>query len=192
MIDAESVLSQLLTHARNGEDVPNRAGRRLGPGAFRLDYGQEEQVFVVKVDAVPVRRLGPTAPVTVGVVAGLSVRLIGVRVDTHVVVGLDVEPSPRRDAVLAEYEQAFAEWAEVGRERGEAAPEQPGTRLFEVVVEVTDDVGTVYSTEGANAGGSGTDWLGQRFFAPLPPVEAKWLRLRLGLAGDSIEVEVPL
>lgn len=190
--DAESVLGQLLGSARNPDDVPASSGRRLGPGTFRLDYRDEEHVFVVHVEAVPLRRLGPVDPVTLGVVGGLSVRLTGVRVDTHVVVGLDVEASPRRDAALAEYEQEFSGWASAGRERGQVPPEAPGTRLFDVVVEVTDDVGTAYSDEGASAGGSGTEWVGQRLFSPSPPPDATRLYLRLTLSGDRIEVEFPL
>jgi hypothetical protein len=69
------------------------------------------------------------------------------------------------------------------RERGDAArpepPEDTGVVLIRAPLIVSDDLGTVYRSIGAAAGGTGTEWRGEQDFEPGVPVAATVLTVRL-------------
>src|SRR4051794_41866095 len=89
----------------------DREVSRLPSGSFRLDYDDEDHVFVLTLQQVPRRRLGPDTPVRVGRIDDLEVDLNAVIVDTGIHVDLSIRDSPRRDALLLEFQADFDSWA---------------------------------------------------------------------------------
>jgi hypothetical protein len=198
VIDVDAVIQDLL-RPRDDEDEPtewsSRDATRLGPGVVRVEYDVDDSIFVVSVTRVPIRRPAGGGPVAVGTVDDLTVRLTGVTIDTQLIVRLDIADSGHRRSLEAAYHAEFAAWAEQTGEADDAPPRTPGERLFGVGVEVRDDLGTEYSnsTIQGYAGGSGTEWLGGRYFTPVPPPEARVLTIRLMVDADGpVDVDVPL
>ena len=202
MIDLDAVIQDLL-HSHDDEETPaqwrSRSSRRLGPGLVRLEYDQDDSIFIVRVERVPVHRPAGGVPVAVGTIDGLTVRLTGVTVEEQLIVRLDIADSPHRQALEAAFHEEFEAWVRHGRDSDEMPPRTPGERLFGVDVEVRDDLGTEYSSNAGNAssrayaGGTGTEWLGGRYITPAPPpgVHRITVRLRVG-GGDPVDVDVPL
>lgn len=83
----------------------------------------------------------------------------------------------------SQFEHARTEWAarvkSLGADQAGRAPSMPGEAVLGAVeVVLSDDVGTTYArTTGQVAGDGGTEWRATWFFAPLPPTEARELRL---------------
>jgi len=211
MTDVDQVCNELLSTNRPDRGrlgVRGRGGRRrrlqvpffsrrrsyswLGPGAYHLDYGDEDHVFLLTVQQIPRRRLGPPQPLEVGSIDGLTVLLVAVIVDTYVHVHLEIAESERRRELLEEYEKDFERWASV-RHNEAMPPMQPGERLMRTAISVSDDVGTSYSCGSGQAGGSGTEWVGRRSIPPAPPASAHRLTVRLRLPDqDEVRADFDL
>ena len=108
----------------------------------------------------------------------LEVTATGVTLRLH---GVEGERTAQLDA---EYRAAFEAWAEVlRRSRDEAGdpPTQPGTRvLTQLPISLTDDAGTRYVPVHGQSAGSGTEWLAEQRFEPVPPAEARCLTVKVG------------
>jgi hypothetical protein len=141
-------------------------------------------VFVLTLQQVPRRRLGPDTPVRVGRIDDLEVDLNAVIVDTGIHVDLSIRDSPRRDALLLEFQADFDSWAAL-RDRDAEPPRNPGERLLTVTISITDDVGTTYTSHQARAGGTGTEWQARRSFLPAPPSRARQLAVALHTPGGN-------
>ena len=130
----------------------------------------------------------------VGLIGGVEAQLVGVTVDNFVHVLLTTAPGVERDRLDAEHADAFGRWAATARETREDAPEQPGTRLMQVRVTVTDDVGGDYDFATGQAGGSGSEWQAMQSFRPRPPVGVRELRLTLRSPEepDGLSMVVPV
>jgi hypothetical protein len=155
----------------------------MGPGIYRLVHGDPEEVFVMTVREVPRRRLGPDAPLVIGELEGVTARVTGLVIDTHVHVDLDVAQSSRRDELLEQYRAEFEAWVPAAK-TGAAPPPQPGNRLARVEIELGDDAGTEYVQVMGQSGGTGTEWLAQKSYLPVPPDHARQLTLRAQVPGQ--------
>lgn len=60
---------------------------------------------------------------------------------------------------------------------------------------VSDDVGTVYSSQTGQLAGDGTEWRARWFFSPLPPEVARELRVNFEAdgspTGHECRIKVP-
>lgn len=124
----------------------------------------------------------------VGSVDGVSLVLAAIEVaDGHPVVRVEGVPSERTRAIDAEYEVAFAAWAERllrARREGAATPPPPaqvGERLDALSVSVRDDAGTTYRMCRKAFGGTGTEWTGVWTFEPTVPADAKAIHVSVEL-----------
>lgn len=89
-----------------------------------------------------------------------------------------------------ELEHAREAWAarlkSLGSDQAGEAPAMPGVAVLGgVAARLSDDVGTTYArTTGQVAGDGGTEWRATWFFAPLPPAEARELRLQFHVGAE--------
>jgi hypothetical protein len=96
----------------------------------------------------------------------------------------------------AEFEQ-FVEELRMARERAGATrpepPEQPGSLLCRVCLDVSDDLGTAYRITACSAAGTGSEWRAEWSFEPGVPPAAKVLTVRLDTSeGRRLACDVPL
>lgn len=183
MTDLGAVCNDLLSrHGIDRDDGYHRATLtpshfRLGAGTYGLDYGDDDRMFILTVQQIARRRLGPADPRPIGrLTDDIEVRLTGVVLDVFVNVELDAPQTRQRETVFSEYQAAFDEWAK-GPKDPDDLPPQPGERLLAMQIEITDDLGTVYRFSNGQAGGSNTEWQARRSFRPAPPVQARQLRV---------------
>lgn len=181
MVDLNEVSKELLARSEEGRSLaPRRSATRLQPGLWHLDYRDDEHVYLLSVQQVPRRRLGPEQPLPLGSIDGVEIALTGVVTDNYVHVQIAGLPGQRRDELARQHEQAFNDWA-LRRSTGQDGepPAQPGERLMRVRVSLTDELGTAYAWAGGKAGGSGTEWLSSQALLPVPPPAAHQLHIVL-------------
>jgi hypothetical protein len=130
VIDLEDVIQDLL-HVDDEDDSPRpwrtRSDQRLGPGVVRLEYDEDDSIFVVTVERLPIHRPAGGEPVAVGTLDGLTLRITGVTVETELIVRLDIADSERRQALGATFDEEFEAWVQLGRHSGETPPACPAS-----------------------------------------------------------------
>lgn len=93
----------------------------------------------------------------------------------------------------------MSQWqAEARRQRSgpdaPGPPQQPGARLSDLPLSVSDDVGTRYLSQVRSSGGSGTEWLSQWRFEPGAPLAASTLMIAIEgdkTEGQAIDLQLP-
>ncbi|MQA33566.1 hypothetical protein [Modestobacter roseus] len=168
--------------------VPKPESRHLlllAEGVVHVDFDDPDHVFLATVTRVARVHL-PTGDPVVAVLDGVGVRLTDVELANHVTVVL-AGSGPDAEEQARAYTEAFSAWGAVARH--EAPPSAPGERLSALHCGVTDDVGTVYALSSGAFGGSEDPWQGRWQFLPLPPPDARRLRVTV---GDGPAVDVPL
>lgn len=155
-------------------------------GVAHLDYHDPDHVFQVTVTRVPRRRLSvPDGPVCE--IDGVEVGLVEVVIGNHVLVSIEGLPGPVHDQALEDYQIAHERWArEVAANGldGNTPPPWPGDRL-QGRPQLSDDRGTVYRLERGRSGGAGAEWSSDAVFYPIPPPEARILRLDFSTTGSA-------
>jgi hypothetical protein len=191
MSDIEAALDDLfrVRHAGTRDDLrpeqATRSIRRLSEGVFRLAYGDhEEQVFLLTVQSVASRRIGPRNPQPIGQISGVEALLVAVVVDTHVHIDVDLGDSPGKALLLAEYRDVHERWLATWP-TDEKPPDEPAARLLAVAARITDDLGTEYIFDGGSSGGTGSECRSRRSFRPAPPPTARRLRVALQTPGHD-------
>ena len=101
------------------------------------------------------------------------------------------------DRLDAEHKAEMPAWLATRHDKDHTdrrrVPRQPGERLNDLPLGISDDVGTHYRSFNRSAGGSGTEWLAQWRFEPGVPPEATTLTIALeGDPADRQTVELPL
>lgn len=162
-------------------------------GVAHLDYGDADHEFRVDVTLVPRRRLA----VPQGVVCeidGVGVRLLEVAIGNNVRVVIEGTSGPAHEQALEEFRAAHQRWeglVTVEGTSGHEPPQWPGGRLFGHL-RLRDDQGTAYRLSRGEAGGHGNEWSCAHAFRPLPPPEARRLRLEFTDGGVVVgEVMLP-
>ena len=120
---------------------------------------------------------------------GVEVALITVEVWSRgVIVRLVGLPSELTEGLEQSYFDAVDEWGRArreGRPHDDRPPDDPGKRLFDVELTLSDDLGTSYESRFRSYGGSlerlRADWA----FEPGPPDSVA--SLTLAVAGDGID-----
>lgn len=154
--DVDDFINEIFASSRH--ETPRRPKRtfRLDGDALAVDYGDEHHAFLVTVERVPRRRWKPEQPVRIGHVDGVDVDLTGVTVDNFVHVHLVAAPTDERDRLTRTYNEAYEHWGATTKEARQEPPEDPASRLRQISITVSDDVGTVYVLHSGEFGGSGT------------------------------------
>jgi hypothetical protein len=121
-----------------------------------------------------------------GTVDGIEIVLRALRcTDEGVTVELYGRANALTEQLDATFQAAWDEWEPVAidaKRRGVRAPDpptQPGTRLSDIPMTLSDDAGTAYEWRGSQAAGTGTEWDALRHFAPPPPPEATLLTVAI-------------
>jgi hypothetical protein len=133
-----------------------------------------------------------------GTVDGIEIVLRALRcTDERVTVDVYGRANALTEELDAAYRAAWDEWEPVAidaKRRGVRPPDpptQPGTRLNDIRMWVSDDAGTAYRWQGSQAAGTGTEWDALRRFAPAPPPEATSLTVAIDSA-DARPYSMPL
>jgi hypothetical protein len=164
----------------------------IGDGVIHVEYPEDDHVYLVTVRRIPRIVLPLQGPLRVGALAGVPVQLVRIAVANHVQVILDAAPGPERDAALADFEQRYRQW-EQDSNRNRQPPAWPAEQLSAIPIAIFDDLGTVYRSHSAEAGGHGTEFRSRRNFLPAPPQQAKRLTVQVTPSeGTPVEVEIPL
>jgi hypothetical protein len=146
--------------------------------------------------------VGALSPAHVlGHVEGIPIVFVTAELWTqHVFIRLCAVQNERTGTLDEEWAREFEQYtheALAARERGDAArpepPEDPGVVLIRAPLIVSDDLGTVYRSTSASAGGTGTEWRAEWAFEPGVPVAATVLTVRLNTSdGAGLACDVPL
>jgi hypothetical protein len=132
----------------------------------------------------PIRKLYSRNDVDVALVSievwptGLVVRLAGV-------------PTEATRVADEAFHSALEAWARRGATN--APPAQPASEVFDIALEVSDDLGTRYTLITGSSGGSGSMFRADWFFEPGVPVEATRLTVRVGTGSEhlaAIDIDV--
>jgi hypothetical protein len=192
MTDVNDVIGDLFPGPRQAP----RAGRqieRIGEGTYHLDYHDSDHVYLLTLRQIPRVQLPFPRPYVVGDVDGAQVVLVQVSVANHIEVMFDAQGGPARQAVLADYRDRFEQWAARPDQRNVSPPDFPGERISVLRPQVSDDLGTTYRAVSGQAGGSGTEWEATWRYLPIPPSDARLLRLRFSPPGARpVELDLPL
>lgn len=184
-----------LFSAGTRETAVSRHMQLLEEGLVHVDYGDEDHVFLVRVDEVPRVRLPVPSPRRLAeVLPGLWAELVEVSVANHVRVRLAAEDGPVKQAMEVRYAEDFKTWAgATGGEPPVQSPSWPAEAIMRLEVGLADDLGTSYQWSSGQAGGERDVWLAERLFRPLPPAAARRLILTYTLDGQPAgRTDVPL
>jgi hypothetical protein len=160
----------------------------LGDGLVHVDYGEPEQVFLVRVIRVPRVPLLDTARPLGDLGDGIEAWLVGVSVDNYVTVTLEGRGAGAEAAVQTYRDQ----WAIVQNHPGAPPPEWPGERLLGVTPTLSDDVDTEYHIDSGQTGGTEREWLHVWQYRPTPPAEATTLHLAVQVGERLTTVDLAL
>lgn len=111
------------------------------------------------------------------------------------IAGLNNAASDRLDD---EHRAALEGWSTNVRDahaRGSVAddpPQEPGARLLDMKLTLTDDLGTEYRWTGGSAGGSNTEWRLEAAFEPGAPAAARKLIVTANGTHNSLVHEIDL
>jgi len=132
-------------------------------------------------------------------IAGITLVLASVELWTRSVwvraAGMNNSTSDRLDQ---EHHRALQRWGQeikAARARGASGddpPRQPGERLMDVALALTDDLDTEYRSVSTQAGGTGTEWHLYRSFEPAVPDQASQLTLKVSDADGQLVRELVL
>lgn len=195
MLNIDQIAGALLSVGPHGP-APISGGRstdRIEAGSYRVEYELEpDQIFLVRVRAVPRVLLYRDAPTHVGDIAGVPVDLVSVVGTDRLDIQVQGRDCATRETLDADFEGKFADWAQSPAPRVDP-PQMPGVALMELSIVLSDDVGTTYHPRGGEAAGSASPWTAVRHFEPAPPPTANLLVLVFApSSGLSVTVSLPL
>jgi hypothetical protein len=180
MIDVRMATDMIVMKPGRDPREPGETHKQLlGDGLVHVDYGEPEQVFLVRVIRVPRLPLLDTARPVGDLSDGIEVWFAGVSADNYVTVTLEGR-GVGAEAALQAFRDQFARWKATEQTHpGAPSPDWPGERLLRVTPTLSDDVDTEYHIDAGQTGGTEREWLHVWQYRPTPPAEATTLHLAI-------------
>jgi hypothetical protein len=164
----------------------------LGDGLVHVDYGEPEQVFLVRVIQVPRVPLLDTGRPLGDLGEGVEAWLAAVSVDNYLTVTLEGRGAGA-EAALQTYRDQYARWEATAQTHpGAVTPEWPGERLLSVIPTLSDDADTQYHIDAGQTGGPEREWLHVWQYRPTPPAKATTLHLAVQVGEHLTTINLAL